>query len=330
MMRPGQSHQVAVSTAAQAAQYASRSTASHQPAVTPTPGLASQDTTSTWDRRLYAGLRVSCVPVEVRATLAEALGNIGVEAEFFLMLVTAFPGPDAPTHAQGEVFLLRLEAAVLRIQHAAEALEFATQSYLTALDAGYPNVRAESAHAEVWWQAFSHAGLGGEPLEMRLRRCGFAYRHVVATHLASNIEAIVEQMALTLHALNTLPPAGTLPAATLYQSLYELSSTLQGYVIPHHVTDMSASMPGLYTSMRHLHALATREDTSIASDIAWAQAQYDYAQSMLAAASAPHPAGPSRMPIRDARQSAVAAVREWQEVLATLEMLARGSVVPRR
>lgn len=332
-MRPGQSHQVAGvagSTAAQAAQYASTSTASHLPTVRQQPSTTSWDTPATWDRRLYAGLRVSCVPVEMRATLAEALGNIGVEAEFFLMLVNAFPGPEAPSRSQGEAFLLRLEASVRRIQHAAEALEIATQSYLTALDAGYPNMRAESERAEVWWPAFSYADMGGEPLEMRLRRCGFAYRHVVGTRLASNIEAIVEQMALALHALNTLPPAGTLPAATLYQSLYELSSTLQGYVIPHHIADASESMPGIFTSIRYLHALAAQEDTSLASDIAWAQAQYNYAQSMVTATTASRPAGPANTPIRDGRQSALAAVREWQDVLVTLETLTRGAVAPRR
>lgn len=329
-MRPGQSQHMAGSTVTQAAQYTKGTTAARVPALNPQQAHSSPDSTATWDRRLYAGLRVDCVPVEARATLAEALGNIGVEAEFFLMLVDSFPGPGAPSRQLGEVFLLRLEASVLRIQHAAAALEVATQSYLTALDAGYPNVRAESEHAEVWWQAFSYAGTGGESLEMRLRRCGFAYRHVVATHLASNVEAIMEQMALTLHALNTLPPAGTLPAATLYQSLYELSSTLQGYVIPHHIADISESMPGIYTNIRHLHALTAQEDTSLASDIAWAQAQYNYAQSILAATSAHQPAGPSSMPVYDTRQSALAAVREWQEVLATLETLTRGTVVPRR
>ncbi|MGZ3581960.1 MAG: hypothetical protein ACXWP6_04370 [Ktedonobacterales bacterium] len=332
-MRPGQSHQVAgviSSTVAQAPQHATSSTASRLPIMTRKPALAPQDTIATWDRRLYSGLRVNCVPAEVRAALAEALGNIGVEAEFLLMLVNAFPDPQAPSRQHGEAFLLRLEASAQRIQHAAEALEVATQSYLTALDAGYPTVRAESEHAEIWWQAFSYVGIGGEPLELRLRHCGFAYRHVVATHLASNVEAIVEQMALTLHALNTLPPAGTLPAATLYQSLYELSSTLQGYVIPHHITNTSESMPGIFTSIRYLRALTAQEDTSLASDIAWAQAQYNYAHSMLAAATAPRSSGPANMPALDSRQSALAVVSGWQEVLATLETLTRGTSSPRR
>ena len=328
-MRPGQTHHVAGSAVAPA-QYANSSTRSRIPGLTQGPALAAQDTTSTWDRRLYAGLRVACVPVEVRATLAEALGNVGVEAEFILLLVNAFPGPGALSRPQGEVFLLRLEASVRRIQHASEALEIATQSFLTALDAGYPNLRTESAIAEVWWPLPSYSGMGGEPLELRLRRCGFAYRHVVATHLASNVEAIVEQMALTLHALNTLPPAGTLPAATLYQSLYELSSTLQGYVIPHHITDVSERMPGILTSIRQLYALTAQEDTSLASDIAWAQAQYSYAQSMLAATAGTRPAGPANTPVRDTRHSALAALREWQEVLAALEMLARSASAPRR
>lgn len=331
-MRPGPSHQgasVTGSTVAQATQHASSSTMSRLPAVTREPALASQDNPSTWDRRLYAGLRVNCVPAEVRATLAEALGNIGVEAEFLLMLVNAFPGSGAPSRPLGEAFLLRLESAVRRIQHAAEALEIATQSYLTALDAGYPNLRTESERAEIWWQTFSYPGMGGEPLELRLRRCGFAYRHVVSTHLASNMEAILEQMALTLYALNTLPPAGTLPAATLYQSLYELSSTLQGYMIPHHINDVSKSMPGIFTSITYLYTLTAQEDTSLASDIAWVQVQFNYAQSMLATAAS-HSSRSTHMPNFDTRQSAHSAVSEWQEALTTLEALARGANAPRR
>jgi hypothetical protein len=281
--------------------------------------MLSTRTSGGWDSRLYTGLRLSCVPGEVRRMLADALGEVGVEAEFFLLLVNGFPGAGAPSHARGEAFLLRLEAAAYRLRHAGAALEVAAQSYLTALEAGFPSVSLQMDNSDVWWPPFAGNALVGEPLELRLRRCGFAYRHVVAAHLASTVDAIAEHLALILHALETLPPAGVLPASTLYQGLYELTSTLQGYIIPNHVTDVNPQAPGLLSGIARLRQLDTEEDTSLRSDLAWAHQQYAYTSSV--AEDGQGGPGMDRAPSADARRWAAIAAREWQETILALEYL---------
>jgi hypothetical protein len=264
---------------------------------------------ATWDRRLYAGLRVACVPEEVRATLASALGDIGVDAEHFLTLVDRFVRA-VPVVGLGEAFLRHLESACQRLRRVALALEIATQSYVSALADGYPATRLADGGDDVWWPPFPGYWQGGEFLELRLRRCGFAYRHVVATHLASNVEAIAEHMALFLHALATLPPAGILPASTLSTGLLELTSTLQGYVIPHHVTDLNDATPGLLTGIARLRALTARDDTSLDSDIAWARAQYAFVRQQHASSAG-----------QGVRRWAQVAAGEWQQTIASLESL---------
>ena len=270
-----------------------------------------------WERRLYAGVRITFVPSEIRAALAAALGELGVEAEYFLALIQAFPGDPPYQHERGEAFLLRLEAACRRLISVGAALEVATQSYLSALETGFPELRAER-DAETWWPLFGGYTLRGESIELRLRRCGFAYRHAVATHLASNIEAVAEHLALTLHALDTLPPAGVLPVASLQQGLYELASVMQGYIIPHHVTDMSEQAPGLLTSIGWLRALDTLEDTSLDSDITWAHTQYTYARHLATRA---HQASPPGVSPKQTQAWAVTAMRDWQETISGLEQL---------
>src|SRR5262249_3318708 len=213
-----------------------------------------------WDRRLYSGLRVTTVALEARETLAEALGEIGVESEFFLLLVNGFGGPGLHPHSLGESFLLRLEAAGRRIWRAGATLEVAAQSYMTALESGYPGLRTEGETAEPWWPPFAGYALPGEPIELRLRRCGYAYRHMVMAHLGLTLEGILEQLALFLHALNTLPPAGTLPASALYSGLYELTSGLQGYTIPTYITSTNEHQPGLLAGIARLRALDVQED----------------------------------------------------------------------
>lgn len=271
---------------------------------------------SVWEGRLYAGLRVSCVPPEIRAKLTGALGELGVEAEYFLALIQSFPGMPPHPHERGEAFLLGMEAACHRLMSVASTLEVATQSYLNALEIGYPELRAER-DVEAWWPPFGGYALPGESIELRLRRCGYAYRHVVAVHLASNIEAVTEHVALILHALTTLPPAGVLPAASLYQGLYELSSATQGYIIPHHVTDLNARTPGLLTSIAWLRGLDTREDTSLTSDLAWAHTQYALARQLAAQAKATL----SPRAAQGQTQAWAAALRDWQDTIAALERL---------
>ncbi|MGH2504011.1 MAG: hypothetical protein ACRDID_16000, partial [Ktedonobacterales bacterium] len=63
-----------------------------------------------WDARLYDGLRIRRIPAETRNALIHALGELGVEAEFLLVLVDAAPGAIRPTSRDGELFLQRLTA----------------------------------------------------------------------------------------------------------------------------------------------------------------------------------------------------------------------------
>ncbi|MGH2486963.1 MAG: hypothetical protein ACRDHE_13215, partial [Ktedonobacterales bacterium] len=254
------------------------------------------------------------VPRETRAALAATLGEIGVEAEHFLYLVSDFPGQLPPSPALADAFLQRLESSARRLCRVAATLEVATQSYLAALEAHYHDLRSSPDIDDVWWTEFAGGALGAAPgFELRLRACGYAYRHIVATHLASNIEAIAEQLALTLHALSMLPPAGVLATGVLYGGLYDLSSMFQGYLIPNHITDLNQETPGLLTGVAQLRLLASREDTSVESDLAWARQQYTRASQLQLSLppDAAHHSG----------QWARSAAREWMECIQALEAL---------
>lgn len=273
-----------------------------------------------WETRLYVGIRVASVPQDTRLQLAQALGSVGVEAEFFVALANTFLLGRRGSHDQGEIFLLQLEAAGLRLLRAAAALEVATQGYLTALEAGFPGLMSASDHAEPWWPAFAGYTIPGEPLEVRLRRCGYAYRHVATARLHANVEAIAEQLAFTLHALVTLPPAGVVPTQSLYSGLYELSASLQGDIIPHYINDVSAESPGLLSGIALLRALDVREDRSLKVDIAWAQAQLGLAHATTEQLRAAHSAVPAAT-----MQWAAQAVEEWHAIVEMLVSL-RGHV----
>lgn len=243
-------------------------------AVTAGPRLASA--VGGWDTRLYDGLRVSRVAPDVRAGLGAALGQIGVESEYLLVLGSSFPGEARPGRTLGALFLTRLMTALERLVDASASLEAATQGYLTALDDAYPELRHARGWSGAWWPAFTGYTAPGAPLEARLRRCGYAYRHVVESHLPAHLEAIFEQMALTLYALSALPPAGVAPVAALAQGLDELSSAIQGEIVPRHILGLSSDdrYPGALVAIERLMARDAAEDTSLESDIAWARAQY--------------------------------------------------------
>ena len=229
-----------------------------------------------WDTRLYDGLRVSRIASDVRARLGAALGQIGVEAEYLLVLVTSFPGEARPTRTLGELFLSRLAPSLERLVEAAASLEAATQGFLVALDEAYPELRHARGWASAWWPTFTGYVAPGAPLEARLRRCGFAYRHVLESRLTAHLEAVIEQMALTRYALSSLPPAGVAPVPSLAQGLDELSSAMQGEIVPRHITGLSGDdrYPGALVAIDRLLALDAEEETSLESDIAWARAQY--------------------------------------------------------
>ena len=277
-----------------------------------------------WDGRLYDGLLTRRIAAETRIALTHALGEVGVEAEFLLVLVDALPGAARPTHADGEVFLQRLTAALIRVTEASAMLELATQSYLSALEVGYPG-SGRGARDGVWWPAFGGYTLRGDSLEARLRRCGFAWRHVVESRLPTHMEAILEQLALTLYALGSLPPAGVAPISTLYHGLYELSSALHGEIVPRQIMGGSGDprYPGALASVARLRQLDASGDSSIESDLAWARAQYAAVVSARASYG-PAPLTPEaqqRAPIDDARLLAAHAAYEWGHTIGFLERL---------
>lgn len=269
-----------------------------------------------WEDRLYSGLRMRSVPSELSASLIEALGEAGVEAEHLQMLVHGFLHSRAASRQLGDHFLRRLDASARRLAHIADRLEVATQGYLTALEIADAGVREAAAREDIWWPEQASAPSNAEQLELRLRRCGFAYRHVVAAHLAANVEAVVDYAAQLPHALGALPPAGIVPAGSLYRGLDELTSALQGYVIPNHVADLSDQAPGLLTGIARLYALDAYDDTSIESDIVWARAQLAFAHNVQERFSAGRIGSAGT-----GADWAGSAIAEWTETIAVLEGL---------
>lgn len=293
---------------------------------------------SGWERRIYAGLQLPGVPADVRAALAQALGAVGVEGEYLLRLLAAFTGPEGVSSARGDHFLDQLQAFAYRLIDAANALELATQSYLTALDAaemasegGTSGLAMAAAQAEPWWPPDAGYTPRGESLELRLRRCGFSYRQMVAVHLGTTVEAIAEQMGLVLHALNSLPPAGILSAAVLSQGLDELTDAVQGDVVPHRLLDVSEELPGLLSAIERLRAPAAHDDSSLGADITWARAEYE--RVLTSAPAAPQNPGLfgrlfGRASMDPSRRWNEAAAQEWRELIAALEAMQH--VQPRR
>jgi hypothetical protein len=295
-----------------------------------------------WEQRLYAGLRLPGMD-EPQLALARALGEMGVEAEFFLLLTGAEASLAGDTRPVADHFLRQLDDSCMRICAVAASLEVATQGYLSALEARYPQAHLADSVAEPWWPAFSGFTLSGDPLELRLRRCGYSYRHAIEAHLGSTIEAIAEQLALTLHALYTLPPAGVLPIAALYHGLYELSSALQGHIVPHHIieasTEASSESPGLLLGISLLRQLYAQEDHTIQADISWVQAQLAQARQTLArlgvrrsplAALARLGAKPAPMATPDTAAWVARSIRDWEDALKHLTALAREERAVRR
>lgn len=306
-----------------------------------------------WDQRIDPGVEVRSVPLETRGLLAQALGTLGVEAEYALALLRPFTSDSMAgkptTRAQGEAFLWQLDAWARRLIATAESLEVATQAYLASLESAHPAFGGTDAEeAMSWWTDQPTSALKDGSLEMGLRRCGFAYRHVAAAHLADHTQAIGEQMLLVLHALNTLPPAGVLPLSSLHAGLYELAEVVQGDVVLRHLRDVSTGHPGLLTGIARLRHLDATEDRSVEADLTWARgqlAELDRLSASVAGASGPAPSAPSRRglgalfrrgpatPSTTLGSSGAAAFlaqarREWSDTIAALETVRAASRQP--
>jgi hypothetical protein len=226
-----------------------------------------------WETHIYPGVQIARVSLATRAALASALGEAGVEAEYFLALLEVFPGSEQPAPEVAERLYDALEAWAARMPVVASSLEVATQGYLDELDALYAELHDDPAKAEsVWWGEFAGYAFAGEPLALRLRRCGQSYRAVAESRLPALIDGIGEQMALLLHALATLPPAGVAPVRSLYGGLSEIALELQGDLVPRRIRDLSPDYPGLVTTISRLRT-ALANPAPIESDIAWAREQ---------------------------------------------------------
>jgi hypothetical protein len=291
-----------------------------------------------WETRIYPGVQVAGVSLAARYALASALGEAGVEAEYFLTLLATFPGSDQPSLALAEGFYIALEAWAARMVAAAAALEVATQGYLGELDALHPEIRDESSPRDVitgdmagivagaWWTPFAGYALTGEPLALRLRRCGQSYRQVAVSRLPVLVEDIGEQMALLLHALAALPPAGVTPLRALYQGLNELTMALQGDVAPRRIRDLSQDYPGLITTLVTLRASLVTP-APIEADISWAREQ-------VAQLRADRKTQRRGLGARlfggfrrksDAARASENATREWESVIAALVSLQKAT-----
>ncbi|HEY7983382.1 MAG TPA: hypothetical protein VID73_04395, partial [Ktedonobacterales bacterium] len=139
------------------------------------------------------------------------------------------------------------------------------------------------------------------------------------------------------HALNTLPPPGIVPHATLASGLDELAATLQGHIIPHHIADLSRDVPGLISGIALLYRLDATEGAGVGADLEWARAQLATARAEAQRlkeqpAPAARPGGLLGM-VRRAFAGSPAASRatpaawlalaegEWQETIAALQAI---------
>lgn len=258
----------------------------------------------TWEERLVRGLGAVRVPATTRDALINAMGALGCEAEFGLNLLQTTALPPTPTHTQGEHWLRQCFGLAQRVKQASADLSLAAQMFLAALVEDDPSlmmatVPNQFGHAtpdpwsaqfdatpDVWWPERSTIATSGDASELWLCRAGFGYRHTVTIGLPGHLEALTEGLALTLHALRTLPPVGILAKASLYLGVQTLATELAGDLIPHHIDDIDARHIGLLTGIPTLFRLYAREGNSIANDLRWAQGELDRARAALAGPTA--------------------------------------------
>lgn len=285
-------------------------------------GQSAQEEASSrdWSGRIYDGLRVRDVSPEIHGVLVQATGEIGTEAEFYLSVLAAFLSDGRANQAVGDRFLRQIEMSAYRLATSAELFEIAVQSYLRSVELLAPGMRERVSAAPVWWTDRAWSDERDVAIEMRLRACGYPYRVVVGLQLPVHIESMAQQLALVLHALQCMPPAGVLPFEELCAGLYELASIVQGDVALRHIRDVSSSYPGLLSSIAQLRAFAAQGDCSLASDIAWAQAQYASVvdQSRRLSAQRLAPQSPGQAGLLDWTSHAA---HEWMTVIRALEQM---------
>jgi len=299
--------------------------------------------TGTWDVRLVRGLAGMGAPVEATDALVTTLGALGCEAEFGLGLLYPMAVAPQPTPAQGEMWLRQCFQLGQRLARITNDLAVALQAYLAALEAADPslaasqepltshriNPKADSwisrfdATPDVWWPERGGVVMGQEPIELWLRRAGFAYRHVVNVGLPEHIEAMAETLSLVLHALQTLPPRGVLTRASLYLGLQEISAETVGDLAPHHIYDIDTRHVGLLTGITTILRFAASEAAPIDGDIIWARGELARARLALQGHQRRSGGGRNTRPLSQhtgnlwVRQL----VAEWEQTITQLEAI---------
>ncbi|MBA3823917.1 MAG: hypothetical protein H0X24_08480, partial [Ktedonobacterales bacterium] len=211
--------------------------------------------------------------------------------------------------------------------------EVAAQTYLHALEglASAPSP-ASQRHAldawsarfdetlDVWWPERGDIAPPGEPLELWLRRAGYAYRHIVNLGLPAHFETLAEALGTLLHALRTLPPGGVLARASLALGIETLAATFAGDLVPHHIADMDARHPGLLTGLTTIAQLTPAEN-ALPSDISWARGELVRAQQPLR--SGQNGTGRVTRPLPSTTGSLWVRhiITEWEQTVAQLEAL---------
>lgn len=301
---------------------------------------------SAWESRLVQGVVSMGVASEASDGLISAFGALGCEAEFGLSLIQAMAELRNPSRGQGEHWLRQCAALAQRLTRVAAEFGVATQAYLDALVAVEHATQREmitgQAHdawaarfdstPDVWWPERGDIALGGEPIEMWLRRAGFAYRHSVSIGLPGHIEALGDALGLVLHALRTLPPGGILSRASLHLGLSTLAAEIEGDLVPRHILDLNDRHVGLLTGIATLLRFAAIDRTGVEGDIIWARGELDRARATIVgsfpATGGPRVTRPLTTPTGNlwARQIVV----EWEGTLVQLEAIRVASPPPSR
>lgn len=300
--------------------------------------------TTTWDIRLVRGMAGMGAPVEVTDTLVTVLGALGCEAEYGLSFLYSSATVPQPTPAQGELWLRQCYQLGQRLARLSADLEVALQAYLDALVAIEPalatvlenpthrkretNPKADSwiarfdATPDVWWPERGEIAVAGEPIELWLRRAGFAYRHTVTVGLPGHVETLTDTLGLILHALQTLPPRGVLTRESLYLGLQALATEVVGDLVPHHIYDLDGRHIGMLTGITTIMRLAA-EPASLDGDIIWARGELARARLALqgqghraAAATGGHITRP--LAHRTGNLWARQLIAEWERTIAQL------------
>jgi len=308
--------------------------------------------TGSWDLRLVRGLASMGMSeentVEMTDSLVTVLGALGCEAEFAQHFLYPAATVASPTKAQAEHWLQQLYYLCQRLLRLASDFEVAVQVYLHALVALEPSLADTATESDapssqdswsarfdatpsVWWTECGDVSLGGEPIELWLRRAGFPYRHCIAVALPQHVDEVGTILNTLLHALQTLPPRGILTRQALYLGLQSLANDLTADMVPHHLLDIDASHVGLLTGIATVLQLGKQNAAeSLAGDITWAHGELVGARAALQGQSTLQRGRITRpLATSTANLWASQLVREWEQTVAQLQSMQQ-PLVPTR